>query len=123
MSKKHKKDITLVPSFQTAASLLKENSSESSISSITINIQDVAQVKASYYREKAKVKNTEKSTKNWITKFEEFRTCVGYSISLTDLNNASQLQKQIVEFISTIKKKDGNKYKATSVKQSVDALN
>ncbi|CAG8783892.1 16561_t:CDS:1, partial [Rhizophagus irregularis] len=59
----------------------------------------------------------------WSTKFEEFRACAGYSVPLTDLKNISQLQKQIVEFISTMKMKNGNEYKATSVKQSVDALN
>ncbi|RIA98535.1 hypothetical protein C1645_812595 [Glomus cerebriforme] len=66
--------------FQTAASLINKDS-------ITNNIQDVAQEKAFYYREKAK------------------------------------LQKQIVEYISTMKKKDGSEYKASSVKQAVDTLN
>ncbi|CAB5373840.1 unnamed protein product [Rhizophagus irregularis] len=70
-----------------------------------------------------KSKNTEKSTKSWSTKFEEFRSCAGYSVPLTDLKDISQLQKQIVEFISTMKMKNGNEYRATSVKQSVDALN
>ncbi|CAG8584052.1 16796_t:CDS:1, partial [Funneliformis mosseae] len=53
----------------------------------TNNFQDIAQEKASYCREKAKVKNTEKSTKNWMTKFEEFRANTGYLVSLIDLNN------------------------------------
>jgi hypothetical protein len=124
---KHKKVFALdapLPSFQMATNLLKEDRSESSDTKcVTNNIQDAAQIKASYYREKAKVKNTEKSTKSWIVKFEEFCACAGYSVSLTDLDDISQLQKQIVEFISTMKKKDGSEYKATSVKQSVDALN
>ena len=61
MGKKREKNVSLLPSFKTAASLLD---SKNSIDHSPINnIQDVAQVKASYYREKAKVKNTEKSTK------------------------------------------------------------
>ncbi|RIA85843.1 hypothetical protein C1645_830197 [Glomus cerebriforme] len=55
--------------------------------------------------------------------FEEFHAKAGYFVSLTELNNVSQLQKQIVEYISTMKKKDGSEYKASSVKQAVDALN
>ncbi|RIA80980.1 hypothetical protein C1645_837765 [Glomus cerebriforme] len=40
------------------------------------------------------------------------------------LKNLPKLQKQIVEYISTIKKKDGSdEYKASSVKQAVYALN
>ena len=48
---------TPFPSFKPASSLYLD--------------KDDAQAKASYYREKAKVKNTEKSTKSWITKFEK----------------------------------------------------
>ena len=70
------------PGFQTAASLINKDS-------ITNNVQDVAQEKASYYRKKAKVKNTEKSTKSWTMNFEEFRTKAGYFVSLTELNNVS----------------------------------
>ncbi|GBC49482.2 activating transcription factor 7-interacting protein 1 isoform X1 [Rhizophagus irregularis DAOM 181602=DAOM 197198] len=111
------------PSFQTATNLLSSSNNPINNSNNIDNIQDAAQIKASYYRKKAKVKNTEKSTKSWSTKFEEFRACAGYSVPLTDLKDISQLQKQIVEFISTMKMKNGNEYKATSVKQSVDALN
>ena len=71
-NKKHKSPLnTPLPSWQTALSLVKGD----------------AQDKASYYREKAKVKNTEKSTKNWIMKFEEFRSQSGYLISLIELDN------------------------------------
>jgi hypothetical protein len=107
-NKKHKSPLnTPLPSWQTALSLVKGD----------------AQDKASYYREKAKVKNTEKSTKNWIMKFEEFRSQSGYLISLTELDNIYLLEKQLVEYISIMKKKDGNEYKATSVKQAIDAIN
>ncbi|GBB96857.1 hypothetical protein RclHR1_28550002 [Rhizophagus clarus] len=111
------------PSFQTATNLLSSSNNSIKNSKYIDNIHDAAQIKASYYHEKAKAKNTKKSTKSWSTKFEEFCTCAGYSVPLTDLKDISQLQKQIVEFISTIKMKNGNEYKATSVKQSVDALN
>ncbi|GBB92598.1 hypothetical protein RclHR1_02030001 [Rhizophagus clarus] len=111
------------PSFQTATNLLSSSNNSINNSKYIDNIQDAAQIKAFYYREKAKVKNTEKSTKSWSTKFEEFRACAGYSVPLTDLKDISHLQKQIVEFISTMKMKNGNEYKATLVKQFVDALN
>ncbi|CAB5181263.1 unnamed protein product [Rhizophagus irregularis] len=123
MGKKREKNTSYFPSFQTATNLLSLSNNPINNSNNIDNIQDAAQIKAFYYREKAKVKNTEKSTKSWSTKFKEFRACAGYSVLLTDLKDISQLQKQIVEFISTMKMKNGSEYKATSVKQSVDALN
>ncbi|RIA96081.1 hypothetical protein C1645_815905 [Glomus cerebriforme] len=101
---------------QTVASLINKDS-------ITNNVQDVAQEKASYYHEKVKVKNTEKSTKSWTMNFEEFCAKADYFVFLTEFNNVFQLQKQIVKYISTIKKKYDSEYKASSVKQAVDALN
>ncbi|GBC05291.1 hypothetical protein RclHR1_06160002 [Rhizophagus clarus] len=80
--------------------------------------RDNAQAKASYYREKG----TEKSTKNWIKKFEEFRDQANYLVPLNKLD-VSQLQQQLVEYISTIKRNDGSEYKATSIRQAVDAIN
>jgi hypothetical protein len=109
MVKKNKKTLHKFPSFQPAVSLDLD--------------RDDAQTKASYYREKAKVRNTEKSTKNWITKFEEFRVCANYSVPLSELDDVSLLQQQLVECISTMKRNDGCEYKATSIKQAVDALN
>ncbi|CAG8825220.1 25999_t:CDS:2, partial [Gigaspora margarita] len=68
------------------------------------NISNDVQEKA-YYCKKAKNKNTERSTKNWIMKFEEFHTSSGYLNSLTELSNLKQIEKEIVEFISSMKKK------------------
>ncbi|CAG8795232.1 6134_t:CDS:2, partial [Gigaspora rosea] len=51
-----------------------------------------------------------------------FRTNSGYLTPLTILNDIKQLESQIVEFISAMKKKAGSEYKANSVKQAVDAL-
>ncbi|PKY59675.1 hypothetical protein RhiirA4_482629 [Rhizophagus irregularis] len=82
------------PSFQIATNLLSSSNNPINNSNNIDNIQDTAQIKASYYREKAKVKNTE---------------------------NLLKVGPQ--KFISTIKMKNGNEYKATSVKQSVDILN
>ncbi|CAB5364372.1 unnamed protein product [Rhizophagus irregularis] len=92
MVKKNKKTLHKFPSFQPAVSLDLD--------------RDDAQAKASYYREKAKVRNTEKSTKNWITKFEEFRVCANYSVPLSELDDVSLLQQQLVEYISTMKRND-----------------
>ncbi|CAB4488755.1 unnamed protein product [Rhizophagus irregularis] len=94
MVKKNKKTLHKFPSFQPAVSLDLD--------------RDDAQAKASYYREKAKVRNTEKSTKNWITKFEEFRVYANYSVPLSELDDVSLLQQQLVEYISTMKRNDGS---------------
>ena len=42
------------------------------------------QEKLNFYRKKAKVTNTERSTKNWITQFEEFRKKYNYNEQLED---------------------------------------
>ena len=111
MVKKNKKVLhklnTPLPSFQAAISLDRDD----------------VQAKASYYREKSKVKNTEKSTKSWITKFEEFCIRANYSVPLNKLDDVSLLQQQLVEYITIMKRNDGSEYKATSIKQAVDALN
>ncbi|CAB5375165.1 unnamed protein product [Rhizophagus irregularis] len=115
MGKKCEKNTSHFPSFQTTTNLLSSSNNPINNSNNIDNIQDAAQIKASYYREKAKVKNTEKSTKSWSTKFEEFRSCAGYSVPLTDLKDISQLQKQIVEFISTMKMKNGGQAHIISI--------
>ncbi|CAB5377563.1 unnamed protein product [Rhizophagus irregularis] len=92
MVKKNKKTLHKFPSFQPAVSLDLD--------------RDDVQAKASYYHEKAKVRNTEKSTKNWITKFEEFCVCANYSVPLSELDDVSLLQQQLVEYISTMKRND-----------------
>ncbi|CAG8790202.1 8542_t:CDS:2, partial [Racocetra persica] len=70
----------------------------------------------------AKNKNTERFTKNWMMKFEEFRTSSGYLTPLTNLDDVRQIEKKIVEYISGMKKKDDNDYRANSIKQAVDAI-
>nr|CAG8592716.1 13536_t:CDS:2 [Entrophospora candida] len=41
--------------------------------------------KLDFYRQKAIVANTEKSTRNWVTKFEEFRKNYNYIMPLIRL--------------------------------------
>ncbi|CAG8597062.1 17383_t:CDS:2 [Racocetra persica] len=123
------------PNFKSTKLILKEAQSSSTVStslatyttpvistkSTISNISDV-KTKVAYYYKKAKNKNTELANKNWMRKFEEFHSNSGYLILLTVLNNKKQLEEQIVEFISIMKKKDRNEYKTNSVKQAVDAI-
>ncbi|CAG8693159.1 6537_t:CDS:1 [Cetraspora pellucida] len=111
---------TAFPVFKTAKQRLEEINTTVSVTSN--NILTDAQKKAAYYREKAKNKNTEKSTKNWMIKFEEFRNSSGYLTPLTNLDDVRQIEKEIVEYISGMKKKDDNDYRANSIKQAVDAI-
>ncbi|CAG8486793.1 13812_t:CDS:2, partial [Racocetra persica] len=50
--------------------------------------------------------------------FEKFCASSGYLNSLTELNDLKQIEKEIIEYISDMKKKDGGKYKANSIKQA-----
>ncbi|RHZ84652.1 hypothetical protein Glove_78g62 [Diversispora epigaea] len=67
--------------------------------------EDVKQ-KVNYFHEKSKVLNTERSAKNWIKKFNDFRKDYGYLIPLSELSDIKQLEKEL----------------ANSIKQAVDAI-
>jgi transaldolase len=80
--------------------------------------------KLDFYRQKAKVPNTEKSTRNWIIKFEEFRKEYNYITPLEQITDSKLIEKQVCEYIAQMsKKKNSGEYKAKSIKQAVDAIN
>ena len=82
------------------------------------------QEKLNFYRKKAKVANTERSTKNWITQFEEFRKKYNYIEWLEDITDSKLIEKQVCKYVAQMsKKKNSGEYKAKSVKQAVDAIN
>ena len=70
------------------------------------------------------VPNTEKSTRNWIAKFEEFRKNYNYVIPLDKITDSELIEQQVCEYIAQMsKKKNAGEYKANTVKQAVDAIN
>ena len=107
----------------TASTLSQDkmvNSIPQNTSSQILSLQE----KLNFYHQKAKVPNTEKSTQNWITQFEEFRKEYNYVIPLEQITDPKLVEKQICEYIAQMtKKKNSGEYKAKTVKQSVDAIN
>ena len=79
--------------------------------------------KLDFYRKKAAVYNTEKSTQNWIKKFEEFRIQYNYVTPLESIKDPHLIEQQLCEYIVQMTKKDGNEYKATTIKQAIDGIN
>ncbi|RHZ87868.1 hypothetical protein Glove_29g82 [Diversispora epigaea] len=112
MDKKKSNSLT----FESALILLNEHKVADK------DFQEDVKQKVDYFREKSKVLNTERSTKNWIKKFNDFRKAYGYLIPLSELSDIKQLEKELVEYISIMKKNDGKEYKANSIKQAVDAI-
>ncbi|RHZ68681.1 hypothetical protein Glove_294g31 [Diversispora epigaea] len=112
MDKKKSNSLT----FESALTLLNEHKVTDK------DFQEDVKQKVNYFREKSKVLNTERSTKNWIKKFNDFRKNYGYLIPLSELSDIKQLEKELVEYISIMKKNDGKEYKANSIKQAVDAI-
>ncbi|RHZ81330.1 hypothetical protein Glove_121g39 [Diversispora epigaea] len=102
--------------FESALTLLNEHKV------IDKDFQENVKQKVDYFREKSKVLNTERSTKNWIKKFNDFQKDYGYLIPLSKLSDIKQLEKELVKYISIMKKNDGKEYKANSIKQAVDVI-
>ena len=102
-------------------------------SEVTTSIQDTLkptspqiseiQEKLDFYRQKAMVPNTERSTRNWVGKFEEFRKNCNYTTPLEEITDSKLIEQQVCEYIAQMTKKTSGKYKANSVKQAVDAIN
>src|SRR6266498_3902353 len=110
------KDLTI-----TASTLTK---TVNSIPQNTSNPVSSLQEKLDFYRQKAKVQNTEKATQNWITQFEKFRREHNYIIPLEQTTDSRLVEKQICEYIAQMSKKNNSgEYKAKTVKQAVDAIN
>lgn len=104
------------------------------IPEITTSIQDTLnpssspqiseiQEKLNFYRQKAMVPNTERSTRNWVAKFEEFRKSCNYTTSFEEITDSKLIEQQVCEYIAQMTKKTSGEYKANSVKQAVDAIN
>ncbi|RHZ72480.1 hypothetical protein Glove_242g32 [Diversispora epigaea] len=79
--------------------------------------------KIEFYIQKGTVKNTLRSTRNWISKLEVFRKSHGYDIPIEMVTDTQVLQKQIVEYIASMKRLNGQEYKANTLKVALDSIN
>ena len=104
-----------IPEITTSIQDTLNPSSSSQISEI--------QEKLNFYRQKAMVPNTERSTRNWIAKFEEFCKSCNYTTSFEEIIDSKLIEQQVCEYIAQMTKKTSGEYKANSVKQAVDAIN
>jgi len=118
------------PVFTNASSFLSQKAPEDSTSTLPVDSislqQESSEIykKLNFYRQKAMVPNTEKSTRNWIAKFEEFRKNYNYVIPLDKITDSELIEQQVCEYIAQMsKKKNAGEYKANTVKQAVDAIN
>ena len=115
------------PIFTNASLLLSQKVSKASISTLpvdSISLQESSEIykKLDFYRQKAMVPNTEKSTRNWIAKFEEFCKNYNYIVPLDKITDSELIEQQVCEYIAQMsKKKNAGEYKANTVKQAVDA--
>ena len=82
------------------------------------------QEKLNFYRQKAVVFNTEKSTRIWINQFEEFRKNHNYTTPLEEIIDIKLIEQQVCEYTAQMsKKKNAGEYKAKTIKQAIDAIN
>jgi integrase len=131
MPQKHKKKPQELqvcrPVFTSAKNLKVTASTPAQVDPIpqnTSNPTSSLKEKLDFYRQKAKVPNTEKSTRNWIIQFEEFRKEYKYIIPLEQITDSKLIEKQVCEYIAQMSKKNNSgEYKAKSIKQAVDAIN
>ncbi|RGB36747.1 hypothetical protein C1646_782911 [Rhizophagus diaphanus] len=80
--------------------------------------EEVTKVKQSAY-----VKNTHKSTKNWISHFEDFHLQVGYNDKLETIGSLKQIESEVSNFILTMKTTTGKEYSQSSITSCINALN
>src|SRR5205814_642459 len=96
------KDLTIT------ASTLSQAKTVDSIPQNISNPVSSLQEKLDFYRQKAKVPNTEKATQNWITQFENFRREHNYIIPLEQTTDSRLVEKQICEYIAQMSKKNNS---------------
>ncbi|CAG8809354.1 2104_t:CDS:2, partial [Cetraspora pellucida] len=77
----------------------------------------------SYLPNKSKVLNTYKSTKNWIDKFQQYRSDVGSDNAPEDIDNVQELEVQLCEFFAVAEKGDGSPYSVNSLLAAIRAIN
>ena len=114
----------LKPVFINASELSPSPSVSQDTNISSEEVPNDLQEKLNFYRNKAKVPNTERSTKNWVIRFEEFRKKYNYNEQLEEITDFKIIEKQVCEYVAQMsKKKNSGEYKAKTVKQAVDAIN
>ncbi|CAG8516200.1 13243_t:CDS:2 [Racocetra persica] len=112
-----------IPIFTSARTYIPEIISEENTILNTDTPRSEIEQKLDFYRKKVSVYNTEKSTQNWVKKFEEFQHKYNYVTPLESIEGPHLIEQQICEYVAKMTKKDGGEYKATTIKQAVDAIN
>ncbi|CAG8493808.1 7467_t:CDS:2, partial [Dentiscutata heterogama] len=70
--------------------------------------QKPTQEQIQYLHDKSKVHNTEKSTLNWIQKFQKYCSDVGLKSAAEKVNNVTELEVQLCEYFTVAEKGDGS---------------
>ncbi|CAG8832208.1 11379_t:CDS:2, partial [Gigaspora margarita] len=85
--------------------------------------QKPTQEQIQYLRDKSKVRNTEKSTLNWIQKFQKYRSDVELEGVAEEVDNANELEVQLCEYFTVAEKGDGSPYSVSSLLAAIRAIN
>ena len=80
------------------------------------------QEEVSKIKQNAYVKNTHKSTKNWLSHFEEFHLHI-YNNKLKTISSLKQIENEVSNFILTMKTSTGEEYSQSSITSCINALN
>ncbi|CAG8834600.1 30469_t:CDS:2, partial [Gigaspora margarita] len=85
--------------------------------------QKPTQEQIQYLHNKSKVHNTEKSTLNWIQKFQKYHSDVGLEGAAEEVDNANKLEVQLCEYFTIAEKGDGSPYSVLSLLAAIKAIN
>ncbi|CAG8535587.1 6974_t:CDS:2 [Dentiscutata heterogama] len=77
----------------------------------------------SYLRNKSKVKNTYRSTQNWINKFQEYCSDIGLEGAPENIDDTSKLETQLYEYFTVAKKNNRSEYTVSSLLFTIRAIN
>ncbi|CAG8779205.1 2260_t:CDS:2, partial [Racocetra fulgida] len=76
-----------------------------------------------YLRNKSKVLNTQRSTQNWILKFQKYRLDIGLEGVPEDINETSKLEMELCDYFTVAEKEDGSSYSVSSLLAAIQAIN
>jgi len=76
-----------------------------------------------FFKKKAKVENTHKATRSWVTLFEKFRSSNNYIGPCENISTKEELERQLVEFFTVIKRSDSQEYTVSTIHSIIAALN
>ncbi|CAG8834134.1 36713_t:CDS:2, partial [Racocetra persica] len=85
--------------------------------------QKPTQEQIQYLRDKSKVCNTEKSTLNWIQKFQKYCSDIGLEGTTEEVDNVTKLDVQLCEYFTVAEKGDRSPYTVSLLLAAVRAIN